>query len=741
MKQVHKQFLLVFFIGLFQAFAAFAQTMDANKEFQLKGSVVEQKSYAPISGVSISTNQGRYATTNALGEFNVKARIGDIIIIESPDFDTVRHQITSNEEIRLEVQDYAGRVESGSTSRDAQHAQLLDSAVHYKKGNIEKSIDFVAQSISVLGKNPNKRLLAQSLSKLGEIYMFHKQYDLAIANFEDALGSNKSLQTQLLLAEALLLNKQFAEAEKALKKLESVKRMVPYQRITLYELLGDAKMGQSEKNKALDYYEEGLRIAKKNQVTPKVTDLTSKIGETYASANRQIEAEGYFNNSLELSKKENPKRAIQESEKVADFYRSNNRFDEEIRQRKNSLSELKKLDKASVPKRSALQEPLDSISSQQINYKIGDAFAAQNKLDEAIPYLQRSIVEADSEEDLTVQKDATRKLSEVYKYKGDFTKAFETYQEYVTLVDTLYARKEQEISSAIRQNTEIATKQNRISSLEQERELSQSKYDLALTEQQLFEESNKRQRLIIYSLIFGLVLAALTALLYYRSSKQQQFANNLLALKSLRSQMNPHFIFNALNSVNNFIAKNDERSANRFLSEFSVLMRTVLENSEEDFIPLTKEFELLGLYVKLEHSRFTDKFDYEIIVDESVRVDEFEIPPMLLQPYVENAIWHGLRYKEEKGFLKIEVTAIAEDTLKIIILDNGIGRKKSAELKTKNQKKQRSKGMGNIKKRVAILNEMYKNKVDVAVSDLYEDGTGTKVSLLLKKEEQRKTYQ
>ena len=198
--------------------------------------------------------------------------------------------------------------------------------------------------------------------------------------------------------------------------------------------------------------------------------------------------------------------------------------------------------------------------------------------------------------------------------------------------------------------------------------------------------------------------------------------------------MNPHFIFNALNSVNNFIAKSDERSANRYLSDFSTLMRAVLENSDEDFIPLSKELELLELYTKLEHSRFSDKFDYAIIVDEDIDIDAFQIPPMLLQPYIENAIWHGLRYREDKGFLKIELKQKDKFALEISITDNGIGRKNSAALKTQNQKKQKSKGMGNIKKRIEILNDMYKDKVDVFISDLETNGTGTKVLFTIKKD-------
>ena len=724
---------LIWFLALFSYLTIGAQVTSSSREIVVKGSVVEEKDYLPISGVEVSTNRGAYTFTNTLGEFKITVRIGDELIFQSPDFETVRYAVRSNEDIRLVVQDYQGPVQDKRTSGDALHQKLLDSALYYKQGDIEKSIDFIAQSITVLGKNPNKRLLSKSLTSLGEVYLYHQQYDLAISNLEDALKANESNKTKLLLSEALLREGEFSKAEALLKKVQDQKRLVPAQRIELYELLGDVKKNRNEFNLAREYYEEGLRVAKKNQVAPKVTDLTSKLAQTYSLANRSIEAEGYFDSSLELSKKESPKRAIQESEKVADFYNRSNRYDDEIRQRKNSLNQLRELDEKVVVEETGIVST-DTITPQRINYKIGRAYVSQNRLNEAIPYLQRSIVEADNEDDLLIQKEATRKLSEVYENKGDFSKAYNTYQDYVALVDTLYVRKEQEIGRLARLNREIATKKNRISSLEQERELSQSKYSLAITEQELFEARTKWQKWLIYSLIFGMALLALTAFFFYRTNKQQKLTNNVLALKSLRSQMNPHFIFNALNSVNNFIAKNDERTANRFLSEFSILMRTVLENSEKDFIPFSKELELLKLYTKLEHSRFIEKFDYTIIVDDNVRIEEFEIPPMLIQPYVENAIWHGLRYKEEKGLLKIQMSQPDEDLLVITITDDGIGRRKSAALKTHHQKKQKSKGMGNIKRRIGILNEMYRNKVEVSISDLTSNHEGTKVVVKLKKD-------
>jgi len=613
------------------------------------------------------------------------------------------------------------------------HQVYLDSANTFKQSNIERSIDYITNSIAVLGKQADKKLLSESLVALGEVYRYHHQYDLAITNYKDALEANKSTRTTLLLAEVFILNKQYSEAEKELSPLLKIEGLDAYQKVRLNESLGDAYRGLGLIGKAVAFYEEGILVARKNQITPKLADLNSKIADTYAQDDKLVEAGAYYNSSLKLTEDLEPKRAVQEKEKVADFYNQKSQYGAEIELRKKSLNELKTLPKAGTTKKEARGE-FDSITSQRINYKIANAYIAQDKYDEAIPYLKESIVEADFENDLVVQKDATRKLSEVFEYKGDYPKAFETYRNYVSLVDTLYVRKEQEISRAARFNREISSKQNRISGLEQERELSQSKYDLALTEQQLIQENNKRQKWIIYSLIFGMILLGLATFFFYRSNQQQKLANNLLALKSLRSQMNPHFIFNALNSVNNFIAKNDERSANRFLSEFSTLMRSVLENSEEDFIPLAKELEQLELYVKLEHSRFPDKFDYELNIDKDITISSFEIPPMLLQPYIENAIWHGLRYKEEKGLLRIEVTPRGTKSIAITITDDGIGRKKSAQLKTQNQKKQKSKGMGNIKKRIAILNDMYKNKVDVTISDLCSDGTGTKVLFILQKD-------
>ena len=204
----------------------------------------------------------------------------------------------------------------------------------------------------------------------------------------------------------------------------------------------------------------------------------------------------------------------------------------------------------------------------------------------------------------------------------------------------------------------------------------------------------------------------------------------MLLIKSLRTQMNPHFIFNALNSVNNFIAKNDEKAANKFLSEFSKLMRKVLDYSQKDFISFEEELELNELYLKLEHFRFRDKFDYHFENKVKLATYDLEVPPMLIQPFIENAVWHGLRYKEGKGNLGVTINQV-DNTLIVSIKDDGIGRENSKALKTANQKKYKSTGLENVSRRIALINETYNKNYEISVEDVNSDAkeTGTWVRI------------
>ena len=264
-------------------------------------------------------------------------------------------------------------------------------------------------------------------------------------------------------------------------------------------------------------------------------------------------------------------------------------------------------------------------------------------------------------------------------------------------------------------------------------ELNQRRMELIEQRSQLQASDLSRQKLIIWGLLLLLLLGLLGAWFGWKSFRQKRIANQLLALRSLRSQMNPHFIFNALNSVNNYIAKNDERAANRYLADFSRLMRAVLENSKHDLVSLQSEVQIITLYLELEHARFKDKFDYTLEIDDSLDLAEVELPPMLIQPYLENAVWHGLRYLPDKGRMEISIAAGEDGSLRVLIVDTGIGRSKSAELKTTHQRESKSTGMANTQTRMEIINQMYGTRLHIAVSDAFpeREHPGTRVEVII----------
>jgi LytS/YehU family sensor histidine kinase len=298
----------------------------------------------------------------------------------------------------------------------------------------------------------------------------------------------------------------------------------------------------------------------------------------------------------------------------------------------------------------------------------------------------------------------------------------------MNVVDSLQKQKAQTEYVEKQVSDELFRKQLKIDMLEKERGLGEKTIDLLRKDDEVKEQRMSNQNLLIYMMGFGFLAVVVASFLVYRGSRQKKVASELLALQGLRSQMNPHFIFNALNSVNHYIAGNDERKANKYLSEFSRLMRSVMENSQKDFIPLSTEIEILELYLGLEHARFSDKFDYEFTVDETIDREQFYVPPMLLQPYIENAVWHGLRYRETKGKLSVNIKMV-QNGLSINIEDDGIGRKKSQEIKTTNQLKNKSIGMHNTESRLKLINGLFNTHILIDVRDANADGSGTHVEI------------
>jgi LytS/YehU family sensor histidine kinase len=211
-----------------------------------------------------------------------------------------------------------------------------------------------------------------------------------------------------------------------------------------------------------------------------------------------------------------------------------------------------------------------------------------------------------------------------------------------------------------------------------------------------------------------------------------------LEQKALRLQMNPHFIFNSLNAIQNFVLINDTDKAVNYLAKFSHLMRMILANSTAAFITLKDELKALTYYMDLEKLRFDNKFDYLITRDPLIDEEFVEIPPMLFQPYVENAIIHGFINSPDPGLLDISLKRLNPGTMLCVIQDNGIGREKAIEIREKSGIKRQPKGMTITQERIEIFNKQSRKNFSVKIIDLKNErgeALGTRVEFTIQYKE------
>src|SRR5690606_21091018 len=207
-----------------------------------------------------------------------------------------------------------------------------------------------------------------------------------------------------------------------------------------------------------------------------------------------------------------------------------------------------------------------------------------------------------------------------------------------------------------------------------------------------------------------------------REAEQQLMATRHqladIEMQALRAQMNPHFIFNCLNSINRYIVKSDQATASLYLTRFAKLIRLILDNSNSKVVTLTSELEALRLYVEMESIRFEQKFAFEIVVDDDIHPDHIFVPPLIIQPYVENAIWHGLLHKEKPGRLTVHIAAKAPGLIECTIEDDGVGRERARELRSKSVPANKSLGMKLTENRLALLNTYAEWDTAVMIEDL-----------------------
>ncbi|MCR9181626.1 MAG: histidine kinase [Flavobacteriaceae bacterium] len=443
----------------------------------------------------------------------------------------------------------------------------------------------------------------------------------------------------------------------------------------------------------MDYIDANIELAEADAESDEQIQLYRQKAETNLLKDDKEEAIESYGKAIELAA-EKPAEAARLKRQVAIIYADDNKLDEAIAITENALEQA------------ISGGEIDEILSQKL--QLADLYFKNNQEENAISLLEETYTQAVQFGKTYVAKETTINHAAIFESKGNTQQSLKLHDRFLEDFETLIMRDSSLVDTKLFTSTE-----EKILQLEKERQLKDA----------LLEKSNTFNLVLVFSVLAMLVLLAWIARSLYSIQKK----NKRIALQSLRREMNPHFIFNSLNSVNQFIAQNNELEANKYLTSYSNLMRSMMETSNEDFITLNDELEQLKKYLDLEHLRFQDKFEYEISVDETLDPDAVKIPGMLIQPQLENAIWHGLRYKEEKGFLKLHFLQEGNH-IKVIIEDNGIGLEKSKAIKTGNQKLHISRGLNNVRERIELLNDLYKQNIQFKIENLKES-SGTRVTL------------
>ncbi|MEV4886386.1 histidine kinase [Chitinophaga ginsengisegetis] len=508
-----------------------------------------------------------------------------------------------------------------------------------------------------------------------------------------------------------LNHKDAAAAGRALAKVQEMQnKIIPA--IQNYQSAGDVAIDKSLVNINLNdanrlrnnsnpraqtnYAQSNVDIIEKTGKKEEAADAYKQLGNSLLLENNTSDAIASYRKAIE--KTDNTREIADISKKISKVYVEGNNIDAAIRMNEAILEKAK-------------QEDNIELQIDQVR-ELAQLYTTKNLPGKTGSLLEEAYALAFKSGNTSKTKDCLLALTRYYREQQKEAVAMTRYDDFLHRLDTLIRTDSSLVDASLFDITE-----GKIKDLEREKEL-----QLAL-----ISNKNKLNHFLIASIL------AMVVLLFFivRSLYAIKIKNKKIALQSLRREMNPHFIFNSLNSVNQYIAENKEMEANKYLTSYSGLMRNVMEHSNKDFVPLSTEIEQLKSYLDLEQLRFSDKFIYILDIDEALDTDAVMIPNMLIQPHLENAVWHGLRYKATKGLLRVTFQKQAQ-FIQVVIEDDGIGLTESRKLKTIHQKAYQSRGITNTTERISLLNDIYHLHIRLQMEEITLEGaTGTRVVLQL----------
>lgn len=471
----------------------------------------------------------------------------------------------------------------------------------------------------------------------------------------------------------------------------------------IYNGIAGIYLAQKNSEKALEWYRKSLEIVRNGKDKAVVSIVLGNIGNVLMKMDKLDEAYSTYMELLVLSKATQNK----DGEVIANMGFSKIAYD-----RGNFNDALSYLKIAET-----LSKEVGINSRLIIIYgKMGDIYIRTKEYKKALVYYERLYADAKKMGTRSSEANGLQLLAQCYSLMGEHEKAYKYLSEYTQLNDSIL-KDERQV-----QLTEMQTK------FETEKKEQENKILSGQLQVQELELSKKRNQMI--GLFILLVLFILITRLIIRQNKlQHEQTTVIMKQKLLRTQMNPHFIFNSLTTIESFVYENQPKEAGKYLSDFARLMRLILENSAEEYIPLSKEIKTLEYYLLLQRLRLENNLTYRIVTDGIENINNVHIPPMLTQPFIENAIEHGFRNSTKTGNIDIEFTNLNDSVLQIKVTDNGIGI--DSGKKSESKAKHKSMAIDITKERLQVLNKSKKQKVTFEISDISVPGSSDSGTMVL----------
>lgn len=563
------------------------------------------------------------------------------------------------------------------SKNDIDRAQLLNTiAVEYQTSDPKLVLEYANRALQLSKKIKYKLAEGTSYLNIGNGNIILGNYPEALRNFSNAqtifekeLENNSTENKQeiknglaraygsigIVFSEQSSYTKALQYHLKAVKIYEESNNLSKCARV--YNNIGIVYKAQGEDFKALKYYIKCLKI--QEQIKDETVGITTtNIGNIYLHQDNYTKALEYYTKAKQLFEK------FPNGVGLGELYNNLGLYYKKTGKPAEALSHYNK----------AL-EVFSSIGNKfgisDSYYYIGEIYMEQKKYEEALVATNKALDLAKELQVMEQVKNTEQRLSEIYDKLNRPADALAHYKMYTIAKDSVSNNESIRNSVRTEMNFEFDKKEALQKKEQEKKEL-------------IYNEQSKRHRqqigfvILFILLIFGIVFLFYNRLQLKKTlTLQKELAE--YEQKALHLQMNPHFVFNCLGSISSFIVQNGTDSAIKYLSKFSKLMRLTLEYSKESLIPVDKEIEGLQNYLELEQLRFNKKFEFNITKSSDLE-DDMALPPLLLQPFVENAIMHGLIPKKERGYIDVDFS-IENQSLVCKIIDNGIGFNKSKEIK------------------------------------------------------------